>query len=457
MTSNLLSETVIVSVDDLVKRMKSGIKSSQKFRIGVEHESFVFSQPDHLPVPYEGERSILSILNDMNRKLNWESITDKENLIGLSNPTSQAGISLEPGGQIEVSSAPLKNVHQIKEEIFGYITILKDITHRLDLGIVGIGANPKWALAEIPVMPKSRYKLMKKYMPEVGTHGRDMMFRTCTTQVSLDFSSEIDMIKKLRVSLKLQPLATALFAFSPFTERKINGFQSWRGEIWRHTDRNRTGLLPFVFEKNFCFEHYIQWALDIPMYFIIRNDQYYGCTDITFRQFMNGALKGRVELWYPTMEDWENHLSTLFPDVRLRNCLEMRGADSSTPQQILALTAFWTGLLYDSSALQDVEDLTSSWSFHDVENLRNNVPSQGMKATIHNQPLINIAHQVLSFSRNGLKKRSQLNHKQEDETIFLKSLENIINSQKSLSDEIIASYHNQWNNSVEPFFEEYAY
>ncbi|MBY7649670.1 MAG: glutamate--cysteine ligase [Candidatus Liberibacter europaeus] len=457
MVFNLPSGHTVTSIDDLVNKIASYIKPQKDLCIGVEHESFIFSNSNNIPAPYSGEKSISTILHEFKRIMSWKPIMDGENIIGLSDSISKAGISLEPGGQFELSSTTVKNMHQIKEEMFNYIAILKNITHSLDLTVMGIGANPKCKLSEIPVIPKSRYTIMKKYMPKVGTCGLDMMFRTCTTQVSLDFFTEYDMATKLRVSLKLQPLATALFASSPFTEERVNGFQSWRSEIWLNTDNNRTGLIPCAFEKNFGFEHYVQWALDVPMYFIIRDNQYYQCTDITFRQFMNGALKGRIKQWQPTIEDWENHLSTLFPDVRLRNCLEMRGADAGTPEQILAIAAFWTGILYDSSALQDADNLTSEWSFNDVNKLRNIVPREGIRAKINNQSLISIADQILTFSRNGLKKRAELNHHKEDETIFLKSIEKIITNNRSLADEMITAYHTRWNNSIKPCFEEYAH
>ncbi|AKK20523.1 glutamate--cysteine ligase [Candidatus Liberibacter africanus] len=457
MIRNLSTDAIITSTDDLLQYLTSGIKPQEKFKIGTEHESFIFSRSDHRPIPYAGEKSIVTILRKMQKRLSWEAIMDKGNIIGLTDPLSEAGISLEPGGQLELSSSTLYDTHQIKEEMLKYITILKEITSGLDLGILGMGVNPKWRLDEIPVMPKSRYTLMKKYMPQVGTPGLDMMFKTCSTQVSLDFSSEQDMATKLRVSLKLQPLATALFSSSPFTEGKINGFQSWRSEIWNHTDNNRTGILPFVFESDNHFEKYTQWALDVPMYFILREGEYHCCTDITFRQFMNGALKDRIKEWHPRIGDWENHLSTLFPIVRLRNCLEMRGADCGSVKNIFAVTAFWTGILYDSSALQDADDLTSNWSFNDMNELNKAVPSQGMKATINGQSLKSIATQIITFSKNGLKNRSKKNHLQEDETIFLQPLEQIINSNQTTSDEMLAAFNSRWNKSIDPCFEEYAY
>ncbi|MBA5723837.1 glutamate--cysteine ligase [Candidatus Liberibacter sp.] len=457
MVHNLLSETLITSTDDLVQYIAAGIKPLEDFRIGTEHESFLFLRSDYRPVPYYGEISILTILREMQKSLGWQYITDNGNIIGLKNPDRNTGISLEPGGQFELSGATLKNLHQTKEELLKYRRVLKGITKHLNIGVMSIGSNPKWTREEIPLVPKTRYKIMRKHMPKVGTNGLDMMFRTCTTQVNLDFSSERDMAIKIRVSLKLQCLATALFASSPFTDGHVNGFQSWRSEIWRKTDNNRTGILPFAFAKDFGFEHYMQWALNVPMYFIIRDGQYYDCTDINFRQFMNSALKGRVKEWRPTILDWENHLSTLFPDVRLRQCLEMRGADAGTPEKVLAVSAFWTGLLYDSSALQAADDFTSEWSFSEVNDLRNRVPYEGMNAKIRNQSLLSIAPQILSLSRAGLKRRAILNHYNKDETIFLSPLEKIISNNCTLSDEMLASYHGVWKHSIEPCFEQYSY
>ncbi|AHA28154.1 glutamate--cysteine ligase [Candidatus Liberibacter americanus] len=457
MISNLSRENIVISIEDLVNHIASGVKSKHDLYIGAEHESFIFSQKDNSPVPYKGERSIETILSNIKKKLIWEPIMDQQNLIGLKDPFSKAAISLEPGGQFELSSTTLKNIHQIKEEMFKYIKNLKEVTNDLDMKIMGMGANPKWKISEIPIIPKSRYKIMKEYMPQIGTSGLDMMFRTCTTQVSLDFHSEKDMAVKLRVSLKLQPIITAIFASSPFTEKKINGFQSWRSEIWINTDKNRTGIIPYAFENNFGFEDYTQWALDIPMYFVIRDDQYYKCTNITFRQFINGALKGKIKQWHATIEDWENHLSTLFPDVRLRNCLEMRGADSGRPEQILAISAFWTGILYDDSALQEVNNLTSEWSFDDINKLRYSVTHKGIRSKIKGQYISSIADKIINISRNGLRNRGHLNHRKEDETIFLKPIEKIINENKSPADEMINSYHGKWKESVEPCFEEYTY
>src|SRR5690606_17392200 len=292
-------------------------------------------------------------------------------------------------------------------------------------------------LAETPRMPKSRYEIMTRYMPKVGTQGLDMMYRTCTIQVNLDFSSEADMRRKMQVSLKLQSIATALFASSPFTEGKPNGLLSWRGDIWRDTDNNRAGLIPFAFSPDFGFERYVKWALDVPMYFIVRDGRYHDCTHVTFRQFMAGGLKREIAAWEPTLGDWTNHLSTLFPDVRLKRFLEMRGADGGPWRRICALPAFWVGLLYDDAALEAADALTASWNFADVNSLRDAVPADGLKAEIAGRPLIDVARDVVSLSRQGLKSRARLNEEGQDESVFLGPLEEVLAKKSTLADDLL--------------------
>jgi glutamate--cysteine ligase len=327
----------------------------------------------------------------------------------------------------------------------------------MGIRFLGIGGSPKWTLAETPVMPKSRYEIMTRYMPKVGAKGLDMMYRTCTIQVNLDFSSEADMRKKMRVSMKLQSLATALFASSPFTEGKPNSLLSWRGDIWRDTDNNRSGLLDFTFRDDFGFHDYAEWALDVPMYFIVRDGHYHDCTHITFRQFMNGALKGAVAAWEPTMGDWTNHLSTLFPDVRLKRFLEMRGADGGPWRRICGLPAFWVGLLYNDAALEDADMLTKDWTFDEVNALRDAVPSQGLRAKFRGHELYETAREVIAVSKSGLRARNKLNKEGQDETIFLAPLDEVMAKKATLAEDLLALYHGRWNGSVEPVFEEYQY
>ena len=408
-------------------------------------------------MPYGGDRGIRSILEGMQEKLGWDPILDEGRIIGLVEPTGQGAISLEPGGQFELSGAPLESIHQTCREGNAHLAQVREIAEPLGIRFLGLGGSPKWTLAETPQMPKSRYEIMTRYMPKVGTKGLDMMYRTCTIQVNLDFESEADMRRKMQVSLKLQPLATALFANSPFTDGRPNGLQSWRGEIWRDTDNQRSGLLDFCFSPEFGFADYVEWALDVPMYFIIRDGRYHDMTHITFRQFMDGAARNQVPDGLPTMGDWANHLSTLFPDVRLKRFLEMRGADGGPWRRICALPAFWVGLLYDGAALDAAEALTRDWSYEEVRAMRDTVPEKGIGTPFRTTTLREVAREVLALSRLGLKNRNRLNRDGFDETSFLSTLDEVVARGTTSAEEMLAAYHTRWGDSIEPVFLEYAY
>jgi len=457
MARDTTDQTPLSSVQELTDYLAAGSKPEEKFRIGTEHEKFAFFRADNSPVPYFGEASISALLKGLQQKSGWDPIMDGENIIGLGEPKGMGAISIEPGGQFELSGAPLETIHETCKESNTHLATLREIAEKMGIRFLGIGGSPKWTLAETPVMPKSRYEIMTRYMPKVGSKGLDMMYRTCTIQVNLDFSSEADMRKKMRVSMKLQSLATALFASSPFTEGKLNGLLSWRGDIWRDTDNNRSGLLDFTFRDDFGFHDYVEWALDVPMYFIVRDGHYHDCTHVTFRQFMNGALKGEVAAWEPTMGDWTNHLSTLFPDVRLKRFLEMRGADGGPWRRICGLPAFWVGLLYDDAALEDADMLTKDWTFDEVNALRDAVPSQGLKAKFRGHELYETAREVIAVSKAGLRARNKLNKEGQDETIFLAPLDEVMAKKATLAEDLLALYHGRWNGSVEPVFEEYQY
>ena len=457
MARDTTDQTPVRSTADMTAYLAEGCKPKEAFRIGTEHEKFAFFTAGNSPVPYEGPRSISALLDGMQEKTAWEPIMDGENIIGLSGPNGLGAISLEPGGQFELSGAPLENLHQTCKESNQHLATLRQIAEPMGIRFLGMGGSPKWTFAETPRMPKSRYEIMSRYMPKVGTKGLDMMYRTCTIQVNLDFSSEADMRRKMQVSLKLQPLATALFASSPFTEGKPNGLLSWRGDIWRDTDNNRAGLIPFAFAADFGFEHYVEWALDIPMYFVVRDGKYHDCTHVTFRQFMNGALKGEIADWEPNMGDWTNHLSTLFPDVRLKRFLEMRGADGGPWRRICALPALWVGLLYDDAALDAAEALTRDWTFEEVLALRNAVPEQGLRAEFRGKPLLDIAREVVAISRAGLKARDRRNGDDVDESIFLAPLEETLAKKATLADDMLSLYHGRWGGSIEPVFTDYQY
>jgi glutamate--cysteine ligase len=447
----------IEGVDELVSYLAAGCKPKDEWRIGTEHEKFPFYADGNRPVPYEGPDGIRALLEGMQGLLGWEPIVDAGNVIGLVEPTGQGAISLEPGGQFELSGAPVETIHQTCRESNAHLAQLRQVAEPLGIRFLGLGGSPKWSLAETPRMPKSRYDIMTAYMPKVGSQGLDMMYRTCTIQVNLDFASEADMRRKMQVSLKLQPLATALFANSPFTGGRPNGLQSWRGDIWRDTDNQRSGLLDFCFSERFGFADYVEWALDVPMYFIIREGRYFDATHVTFRQFMNGALRGEVSDGMPTIGDWANHLSTLFPDVRLKRFLEMRGADGGPWRRICALPAFWVGLLYDGAALDEAEALTRDWTFAEVAAMRDAVPAAALATPFRTTTLREIAREALAISRRGLAARGRLNSEGGDETGFLAPLDEVVARGTTSAQEMLNAYRTRWDGSIDPVFLEYAY
>ncbi len=457
MARDTTDTTPLSSASELSDYLATGSRPKDKFRIGTEHEKFAFFKHDHSPVPYSGEASISALLKGMQAKLGWEPIMDGDNIIGLGEQSGMGAISIEPGGQFELSGAPLESIHETCRESNRHLALVKEIAEPMGIGFLGLGGSPKWTLAETPRMPKSRYDIMTRYMPKVGSKGLDMMYRTCTIQVNLDFSSEADMAAKMRVSMKLQSIATALFAASPFTEGKPNGLVSWRGDIWRDTDNRRSGVLPFVFDADFGFSDYVEWALDVPMYFVVRDGHYHDCTHVTFRQFMDGALKGEIAAWEPTMGDWTNHLSTLFPEVRLKRFLEMRGADGGPWRRICALPAFWVGLLYDDAALSAAEALTADWSVEDVIAMRDEVPVKGLAARIRNRSVLDVSREVVSLATAGLKARARLNGEGQDESIFLQPLEEVLAKKQTMAEDLLSRFNGRWNGSVEPSFEEFQY
>ncbi len=442
--------------DELVAWFEAGCKPKEQFRIGTEHEKFAFAVGRHEPLPYEGRRSIRALLEGMQMLLGWEPIMEGPNIIGLLDVTGGGAITLEPGGQFELSGAPVETVHQTYYELQAHLAQLREIATPLDIGFLGLGMSPKWTRAETPVMPKGRYKIMTGYMPKVGALGLDMMYRTCTVQTNLDFSSEADMVKKLRVSLALQPVATALFANSPFTEGKPNGFLSFRSEIWRHTDADRSGMLPWAFEPGMGFERYADYALDVPMYFIKRGDAYIDVSGQSFRDLLAGKLASHPGE-RATISDWANHVSTIFPEVRLKRYLEMRGADSGPWRRLPALPAFWVGILYDEDSLQAAWDMVKGWSAEERRQLRDQVPAQGFKALISSRSVLDLAGECLDLARRGLARRACLDGEGRDEARYLAPLQEFVARAATPAEELLEKYFGPWGESVEPVFAEYAY
>ncbi|HDZ72744.1 MAG TPA: glutamate--cysteine ligase [Aurantimonas coralicida] len=449
--------TPVNSVEDLTAYLKGGEKPASLFRIGTEHEKFGYYLDDLSPVPYGGERGIGKLLEKMQALSGWEAIVDDGRIIGLYGSDGQGAISLEPGGQFELSGAPLETIHATCQESNGHLAQVRAVAKDLGIGFLGIGSSPTWTIEATPIMPKSRYEIMRRYMPKVGTRGLDMMFRTATIQVNLDFASEADMRRKMQIGMRLQPVASALFAHSPFTEGKPNGLCSWRSEVWSDVDNQRSGLLPFVFKDDFTYRDYAEWALDVPMYFVTRDGRYTDATDVTFRQFMDGALKGRVSDPEPQMGDWVNHLSTLFPDVRLKRFIEMRGADGGPWRRICALPAYWVGLLYDEATLGAVEALTRDWSFEEVSAMRAEVPRSGFRTPFRDGTVLDLARETLKLSRQGLVARRCLNEEGNDESHFLAPLEEVAARGTTSGEELVRLYEEQWDRSMERVFKHLSY
>src|SRR4051795_9914630 len=401
MARDQVDMTPIETREELVAWFEAGSKPKSQFRIGTEHEKFVFTVEGHRPVPYDGRRSIRALLEGMQYLLGWEPIVEDGNVIGLFDVTGGGAISLEPGGQFELSGAPVETVHQTSSELMAHLAQVKEVARPLGIGFLGLGMTPNWSRAEIPTMPKGRYRIMTAYMPKVGKYGLDMMYRTCTVQTNLDYSSEADMVKKLRVSLALQPVATAMFANSPFTEGKPNGFLSFRSEVWRDTDNHRAGMLPFAFEPGMGFERYVDYALDVPMYFVKREDEYIDVSGKSFRDLLAGKLPGHGNL-RATVSDWANHVSTIFPEVRLKRFLEMRGSDSGPWRRLPAHPAFWAGILYDDASLDAAWDLVKDWSAEERQTLRDVVPVKGFAAKIRGRTMLDLARDCLALSEAGL-------------------------------------------------------
>ncbi len=444
----------IASKDELVAYIASGEKPIEDWRIGTEHEKFAFTTDDLRPVPYDGPRGIRAILEGLTQ-YGWKPVHEGENIIALTDPDGSS-VSLEPGGQFELSGAPLRNIQNTCEEVHKHLEQVRAVTEPLGIAMIGLGFNPKWAREDIPWMPKGRYKIMRAYMPKKGSLGLDMMLRTCTVQVNLDFSSEADMVEKMRIGLALQPIATALFASSPFTEGKPNGFLSYRGQIWTDTDPDRTGGLPFAFEDGFGYERWVDYALDVPMYFVYDGAGYVDASGQSFRDFLDGnlpALPGRR----PTLGDWSNHLTTLFPDVRLKKFLEMRGADGGPWKRICALPALWVGLLYDSAAQSAAWSLVKDWSAEQREHLRAAVPREGLHAEVAGTHVRDIAREVLNIAADGLKARQRRDGFGRDETVFLEPLWDIVESGLTPAERKLDAYETRWGHSVDPLFSEYAY
>ena len=452
--TDLSASPLVESRADLISVFSGGEKPREDWRIGTEHEKFVYRLADHRAPTWDepgGIRDLLQGLTDFG----WKPVVEGGKIIALAG--DDGTISLEPAGQFELSGAPLSNLHESCAESGRHLSQVKAVGDKLGLGFLGLGMWPDKTRAELPIMPKGRYKIMLSHMPRVGNLGLDMMLRTCTIQVNLDYSSEADMVKKFRVGLALQPVATALFANSPFTEGKPNGFKSFRSHIWEDTDPHRTGMLPFVFEDGFGYERYCDYALDVPMYFVFRDGKYIDAAGLSFRDFLDGKLSV-LPGEKPTFADWIDHLSTAFPEVRLKSFLEMRGADGGRWGRICALPALWVGLLYNDAALDAAWARVKDWTIEEREALRHAVPAQALDAPIPGGGTMrDLAREVLEIASAGLTARGELNASGDNESGFLDPLREVVSSGMTFADRLLERYHGEWNGDVSHVYDDYSF
>ncbi len=448
----------IENKSEMVNWIAAGCKPEPEWLIGTEHEKIGFDLSTLKPLPYAGDTGIFAMLEGL-KKFGWKGVVENGYLIALKR--DGASVSLEPGGQFELSGAPLKTIHQTCGEVNQHLREVKQVADKIGAGFLSLGFRPDTRLEDVPIMPKGRYNIMRAYMPKVGTHGLEMMFRTCTVQVNLDFASEPDMVKKMRVSLALQPIATALFANSPFTDGRPNGYNSYRSRIWLDTDADRTGMLPFAFEAGFGFEQYVDYALDVPMYFVHRSNKnggedYLDASGKSFRDFLDGKLD-ILPGEKPSIADFEDHLSTIFPEVRLKQLLEMRGADTGPWNQLCALPAFWVGLLYDQAALDAAWDWVKDWSEEERDQLRRDVPKYGLAAKFRTGTILDLVKRALVLSREGLKTRQRLNAHGESETVFLAELDDMAKSGKNNADKLLELYQGEWDADITRVYKDCVY
>ena len=442
----------MIKKNDLIEYFFQGIKSKNNLKIGVEHEKFVLNKNSLLPIAYEEKNGIKDILERF-VSFGWSPSYDgnEQKIIGLKK--GKEAITLEPGGQIELSGAPLDNIHETCEETTNHLTELKNISEEFNFILLGMGVEPSLTLDDFPWMPKQRYSIMKKYMMKVGTLGHHMMKRTCTNQVNIDYSSEEDMIDKLRLMLNLESIATAIFSNSPFDQGGISKYKSLRSHFWHHTDQDRTGLLPFVFNKNFNFEKYADYALNVPMYFITRKHKYIDMTNYTFKDYLEGKSKDIKH--DVTIRDWEDHLTTLFPQARLKQYLEIRSMDACNWDLICSQPAFWVGILYDAEIMDSVKNICEGWTIEDREYLNKKVPELGLQTEFKNKKIINFAQELYELSKKGLMRRKRMSKNNEfDETIHMRGLENNLQNGFSPADYLINKFNTTWSDSVEPIYKE---
>ncbi len=446
---------VIESKDQLIESIASGCKPREAWRIGTEHEKFAYDRTTHRRLAYEGAPGIRALLEGL-LEFGWSPVHEGGALIALKDG-SGASVTLEPGGQLELSGAPLRTVHETCDEVHSHLDQVKQVCEKIGADVIGLGFDPEWRREDIRWMPKGRYKIMRDYMPTRGSLGLDMMLRTSTVQVNLDFDSEADMVRKMRVAVALQPVATALFANSPFTEGAPNGFLSMRSHCWTDTDPDRCGMIPFVFEDGFGFERWVDYLLDVPMYFVHRGETYHDVAGKSFRDFLAGRLQG-FEGEIPTMADWDDHMTTAFPEVRLKKFIEMRGADGGPWGNLCALPAFWVGLLYDAEALDQAEALISEWTVYEISALRDDVPRLALNAPFRNRTALEAARDALEIAQGGLRRRAFPGPQTgRDEQHYIDPLVSIVESGRTFAEDLLVHYELDWDKTISPIYEACKY
>ena len=445
---------IVTSKRQLIEYIEKGCKPRDAWRIGTEHEKFAYDSETHRRLSYDGKPGIRVLLEGMQR-FGWEPVFEQGNVIALRD-SAGGSVTLEPGGQIELSGALLENIHQTCNEVHIHLDQVRAVCDEIGASVVGLGFDPKWRREDIPWMPKRRYGIMREYMPKKGNLGIDMMIRTCTVQVNLDYATEADMVRKTRVGVALQPIATALFANSPFTEGKPNGFLSYRSHTWTDTDPDRCGMLPFVFDDGFGFERWIDYVLDVPMYFVYRDGVYHDVSGRSFRDFMDGKLEG-FEGERPSMGDWVDHMTTSFPEVRVKQFIEMRGTDGGPWARLCALPALWVGLLYDDTALDAAWDLCKDWTVEEMAAMRDDVPRYALKTPFRTGTVQGLAQRMVAIAAEGLKRRAIPDRADQDETPYLDELREIADSGVSPAERLVELFETEWRGDIDRVFEDLVY
>jgi glutamate--cysteine ligase len=433
----------VASVEELVDFLRRWEKPRDRWRVGTEHEKIGLYEADHAPVPYETERGIGTLLERIAEVDGWGRITEGPNVIALEK--DGASITLEPGGQFELSGAPLRTIHETCDEFHRHLDLMKRVSEPLGIVWLGLGMHPIHGVDRIPRMPKERYAIMQSYLPKRGALALDMMFTTATVQANYDFADEADMVAKMRAAMGLTPIVSAMFANSSLSGGKANGFVSRRLHVWQQVDPDRCGLLPLVFEPDFGYRRYVEWALDVPMFFVVRDGEHRPAKGMRFRTFLREGGAGTRA----TLSDFDRHLTTLFPDVRLKHIIEVRGADAVPPGLTCSLPALWKGLLYDDEALAAAWHLVRHSSQEEREVAREDAARRGLGASFAGRSMLDLARELTAIAREGLRRIRHAGRRDPDETPFLDPILDQLESGASPGQVVLDRWEGEWGRSVD--------